>query len=129
MDHKDEENDLNKLMNIENKIFKENIIKNNKKQQKRDIKEISRGYFERNYLPNNIKLDEYEKHMSVPPDFTTTSIYLEKITFTGPTVFLAGRYRKFSRHLSHSPWVLQGRRIMEDSIQEIIIRIVAPHFR
>jgi len=34
--------------------------------------------------------------------------------------FLVGRYNKFSRTLSQTPWVIDGQRRMESSVQEII---------
>jgi len=35
-------------------------------------------------------------------------------------IFLVGRYNKFSRTLSQTPWVIDGERRMESSVQEII---------
>lgn len=34
--------------------------------------------------------------------------------------FFTGRYNKFSRTLSQTPWVIGGERKMESSVQEII---------
>lgn len=34
--------------------------------------------------------------------------------------FLVGRYNKFSRTLSQTPWVIDGERRMDSSVQEII---------
>jgi len=53
---------------------------------------------------------------------------LESVSFTGPTVFVAGRYRKICRNLPHSPWILEGQRILDDSIQEIIAENVSEYF-
>lgn len=41
---------------------------------------------------------------------------------------MAGRYRKLSRELSQSPWILGGKRVMADSVSEIIAREIAPYF-
>ncbi|XP_026483391.2 tRNA pseudouridine synthase Pus10 [Vanessa tameamea] len=35
-------------------------------------------------------------------------------------IFLAGRYIKLSRNLPQSPWILEGRRVLPSSVQEII---------
>lgn len=35
-------------------------------------------------------------------------------------IFILGRYNKFSRTLSQTPWVIDGERRMESSVQEII---------
>lgn len=49
-------------------------------------------------------------------------------TISGPTIFVAGRYRKLSDKLSQSPWILNGKRVMEDSVHEIIARNIVPYF-
>jgi tRNA pseudouridine synthase 10 len=38
-------------------------------------------------------------------------------------MFLAGRYSKRCRDLSQTPWLLEGRRMSEDSVEELI----SPH--
>lgn len=42
---------------------------------------------------------------------------------------MAGRYNKFSRKLSQSPWILNGKRMSEESVQEIIVEAIAPNFK
>lgn len=36
------------------------------------------------------------------------------------SVFLLGRYNKFSRELPQTPWVIDGERRMEGSVEELI---------
>lgn len=55
-------------------------------------------------------------------------IRIDRITILGPTIFVAGRYRKMSRVLCQSPWILQGQRVMEESVAELIVAQVEPHF-
>ncbi|KAH8263327.1 hypothetical protein KR044_007369 [Drosophila immigrans] len=90
--------------------------------------EISRGLLEKQYQPSRLKAELFEQYLSVPPAPVTDALELQSIELTGPLVCVAGRYRKLSRELSHTPWVLNGKRIMADSIEEIIIRNVGPHF-
>lgn len=66
---------------------------------------------------------------SIPPDIPKTSMRLEKIEFTGPTVFLAGRYNKFSRKLSQTPWIVGGKRLAENSVEDIMVEAILPHFK
>lgn len=66
--------------------------------------------------------------MPVPPNTVDQAIKLTNVHLTGPTVFVAGRYRKLSRELSQSPWILGGKRVMADSVQEIIAKHIAPYF-
>lgn len=101
----------------------------NRKANKHCRKEfITRNAFEKNFTPSSLSLEQYRKHISVPPAIQDDGIILEKITFTGPTVFLAGRYCKISRELSQTPWVIEGKRKMENSVQEIMTAVVAPYF-
>ncbi|EDW11212.1 putative tRNA pseudouridine synthase Pus10 [Drosophila mojavensis] len=90
--------------------------------------EISRGLLEKQYQPARIKADIFEKYLPIPPAAVEEPLQLQSIDLMGPIVCVAGRYRKLSRELSHTPWVLQGKRIMEESIEEIIAKQVAPHF-
>jgi len=90
---------------------------------------VSRNYFDKFFKPQNIKLDKFRSKLSVPPECPAEPIRLDKVTLTGPTVFVAGRYNKFSRKLSQSPWILNGKRMSEGSVQEKIVEQVAPHFK
>lgn len=54
----------------------------------------------------------------------TVSVSLER-----DPVYLQGRYLKFKRGLSQSPWVLEGVRMGESSVEESIGDIALPHFR
>ncbi|KAH8409501.1 hypothetical protein KR222_007281, partial [Zaprionus bogoriensis] len=90
--------------------------------------EISRGLLEKQYQPSRLKAELYERYLPIPPAPVEQPLRLQSIELAGPYVCVAGRYRKLSRELSHTPWVLNGRRIMEDSIEEIIVRHVGPHF-
>lgn len=90
--------------------------------------EISRGLLEKQYQPARIKAELFEKYLAIPPAAVEDPLQLQSIDLMGPIVCVAGRYRKLSRELSHTPWVLQGKRIMEESIEEIIVQQVAPHF-
>lgn len=90
--------------------------------------EISRGLLEKQYQPSKVKAETYEKYFQIPCSNVEESIKLTSIDLQGPLICVAGRYRKLSRELSHTPWILNGQRLMEDSIEEIIIRHVGPHF-
>lgn len=89
---------------------------------------MTRNAFEKSYFPDNLDLDECIKHLPCPPGIPSTPATVQKCTISGPTIFVAGRYRKLSRHLSQSPWVLGGKRVMEESVQEIIARDLTPYF-
>ncbi|XP_060645961.1 putative tRNA pseudouridine synthase Pus10 [Drosophila nasuta] len=119
--HSTEEVDVAKLVELNKAAFPAKAA-----HQKRI--EISRGLLEKQYQPARLKAELFEKFLPIPPAPVTDPLELQSIDLLGPLVCVAGRYRKLSRELSHTPWVLDGKRIMEDSIEEIIIRNVGGHF-
>ncbi|CAN7995204.1 unnamed protein product, partial [Ixodes hexagonus] len=50
-----------------------------------------------------------------------------EVTCAHMPVYLAGRYCKYSRLLSQTPWILKDKRIMETSVQELITEAVIRH--
>lgn len=90
---------------------------------------MSRGYFEKNFNPETVNIIKFKKFLPSPPKVPASSIRVDKIDFTGPTVFLAGRYCKYSRKLSQTPWVVDGKRLTEGSVEDIIVDAVLPHFK
>ncbi|XP_050079786.1 putative tRNA pseudouridine synthase Pus10 [Anopheles maculipalpis] len=90
---------------------------------------ISRNAFEKHFTPDVINKERFRKHYSVPPvSKEEVGLVRGELSFTGPTIFLAGRYNKFSRELSQTPWMIDGKRKMEGSVQETIAASIAPHF-
>ncbi|XP_075152372.1 pseudouridine synthase 10 [Haematobia irritans] len=120
LSHNMEEDNLKNLKTLHEKAFP--TPPNTKRQP------VSRGVLEKQYTPKRLKEELFKEYFSVPPGPVSENLTLESIQLAGPTVFVAGRYRKITRELSHTPWVLNGKRIMEESIEEIIIRTVAPFF-
>ncbi|KAG7397889.1 putative tRNA pseudouridine synthase Pus10 [Phytophthora boehmeriae] len=51
------------------------------------------------------------------------------ITFERDSVYMQGRYLKFQRGLSQTPWVLDGERLGESSVEECIGDIALPFFQ
>jgi len=72
---------------------------------------------------------KFQKLIPIPPKVPIAPIKLDEITFTGPTIFLAGRYNKYSRELSQTPWVVGGKRLSDLSVEEIIVRSILPYFK
>ena len=61
----------------------------------------------------------FRKHYPVPPD-TTESPLTWKVVLKHDSMFIAGRYNKFSRHLPQTPWILDGKKVFETSVEELI---------
>lgn len=92
------------------------------------MRAITRNFFERNFYPKNLNIDDYKKQIPVPPKSSAVPIKFARYSIDGPTVYVAGRYRKLSRDLSQTPWVVGGKRMKEDSLQEFISCEVCPYF-
>lgn len=88
---------------------------------------MSRNFFEKHFFPDNLDLEELQKCLPVP-SVPTDPIKLARFSITGPMVYVGGRYRKLSRDLSQTPWILNGTRMKECSVQEIINEEICPYF-
>lgn len=124
----DIDNELEMMEKLES-VAPNLMVERNKQKKKFRTEIISRNYFVKFFIPKNIDNEKFRQQIPIPPHPPSTAVRLDKITFTGPTVFVAGRYNKFSRELSQSPWILNGKRMTEGSIQEIIVDAVAPYFK
>ncbi|XP_055625856.1 putative tRNA pseudouridine synthase Pus10 [Toxorhynchites rutilus septentrionalis] len=120
----DEERELLLLEKVKPEVF---VDRKAKKHCRKEF--LTRNAFEKHFTPSNLSLKLYREHISVPPAVNDDKLELEMVNFTGPTIFLAGRYNKISRELSQTPWVIDGKRKMENSVQEIMASVVAPYFR
>lgn len=89
---------------------------------------MTRNFFEKHYFPKNLNLTEYHTHISIPVESIPIPIKLVRYSIVGPTIFIAGRYRKLSRDLSQTPWLVGGKRLKEGSIQETISNEICPYF-
>lgn len=89
---------------------------------------MTRNFFEKHFFPKNLNYDEYKTLIPIPPVSVSTPIKLVRYSIVGPTIFIAGRYRKLSRDLSQTPWIVCGKRMKEGSIQETISNEICPYF-
>ncbi|XP_053684571.1 putative tRNA pseudouridine synthase Pus10 isoform X2 [Sabethes cyaneus] len=118
-----EEAELQLLEKIKPEVF---VDRKAKKHCKKDF--ITRNAFEKHFTPASVSAELFRKYIAIPPVVQAEGLVLEQVSFTGPTVFLAGRYNKLSRELSQTPWVIDGKRKMANSVQEIMTAVVAPWF-
>ncbi|UJR31972.1 hypothetical protein I4U23_019445 [Adineta vaga] len=65
---------------------------------------------------NDITFEDFEKYYKPPIDGKTSCTILAQ----HDSVFVAGRYNKYSRTLSQTPWVIDGIRKAETSVEELI---------
>ncbi|KAM9315070.1 tRNA pseudouridine synthase Pus10 isoform 1-T3 [Pholidichthys leucotaenia] len=69
------------------------------------------------------------KHYPSPPAQLTSSCIPQDVQCLHTSVFVAGRYNKFCRTLPQTPWVIDGERRMESSVEELITAPVLSAFR
>uniref|UniRef100_A0A671TH40 tRNA pseudouridine synthase Pus10 n=1 Tax=Sparus aurata TaxID=8175 RepID=A0A671TH40_SPAAU len=72
---------------------------------------------------------KFLKHYPSPPAQPTSSCIPQDVQCLHMSVFVAGRYNKFCRSLPQTPWVIDGERRMESSVEELIAAPVLSSFR
>lgn len=98
----------------------------NRKQKKRHCREIFTRAAVLDAL-RKISNDDFRKLYKCPPDRPAKVGSTVEASCVHMPVYLAGRYCKYSRLLSQTPWILNGKRIMESSVQELITDVVTEH--
>ncbi|GFS17072.1 tRNA pseudouridine synthase Pus10 [Elysia marginata] len=71
---------------------------------------------------------KFEDCTSCPPSVPVVECSCE-ISCTHEPVFVAGRYQKYSRVLSQTPWIVEGKRVMEGSVEELICEQILSTFK
>ncbi|CAG7836274.1 unnamed protein product [Allacma fusca] len=85
---------------------------------------VSRGSVEVYLGP--LDSEEFSAKFQCPPDIPTHSITIDRIVCSHAPIFVAGRYCKFSRVLSQTPWVIDGVKKTPDSVEELISAQLLP---
>jgi len=70
-------------------------------------------------LKTSSKSKSFRQFYTVPPDQQELPLTW-KVELKHDSAFVAGRYNKFSRELPQTPWILDGKRIFEHSVEELI---------
>ncbi|KAK2161855.1 hypothetical protein LSH36_108g01106 [Paralvinella palmiformis] len=63
---------------------------------------------------------KFQKNYCCPPRALSMTCQCTSVICTHEAIFIAGRYNKYSRDLSQTPWVVDGERRTESSIEEMI---------
>ncbi|XP_069643745.1 tRNA pseudouridine synthase Pus10 isoform X3 [Haliaeetus albicilla] len=67
-----------------------------------------------------IKEEDFLKHFPCPPSSPKNLCVALEIQCNNGAVFVAGRYNKYSRNLPQTPWIIDGERKLESSVEELI---------
>ncbi|KAJ8365859.1 hypothetical protein SKAU_G00146900 [Synaphobranchus kaupii] len=76
-----------------------------------------------------ISEDNFRRLFPCPPSRPSTGCTPQDVQCLHMSVFVAGRYNKFSRTLPQTPWVIDGERRMESSVEELITAPLLSSFR
>ncbi|XP_028580995.2 tRNA pseudouridine synthase Pus10 isoform X2 [Podarcis muralis] len=67
-----------------------------------------------------ISEEDFLKHFQCPLTSPKAPCTAVDIQCTNGAIFVAGRYNKYSRTLPQTPWIIDGERKMESSVEELI---------
>ncbi|XP_071450586.1 tRNA pseudouridine synthase Pus10 isoform X2 [Hetaerina americana] len=73
--------------------------------------------------------ERFHSHSPCPPAIPTVPVRYAPVTCSQNSLFVAGRYNKYSRTLSQTPWVIDGERRAESSVQELIGENIVKAFK
>uniref|UniRef100_A0A8C7HGT5 tRNA pseudouridine synthase Pus10 n=1 Tax=Oncorhynchus kisutch TaxID=8019 RepID=A0A8C7HGT5_ONCKI len=73
--------------------------------------------------------EKFLKKFPCPPTRPARKCIAQEVQCLHVSVFVAGRYNKFSRTLPQTPWVIDGERRMESSVEELIAASLFSSFR
>ncbi|XP_053191125.1 LOW QUALITY PROTEIN: putative tRNA pseudouridine synthase Pus10 [Scomber japonicus] len=79
-------------------------------------------------LEKILKANSSSKHFPCPPTRPSSSCTPQDVQCLHVSVFVAGRYNKFCRSLPQTPWVIDGERRMESSVEELIADSLSSYF-
>ena len=74
------------------------------------------------------KTQDFLDHKQCPPNPITNCAKVS-LQFHHSQIFIGGRYCKLKRHISNSAWIIKGKRMAEDSIEELIEQFLKPVFK
>lgn len=76
-----------------------------------------------------ISNDNFKKFGKCPPESPSAYSSVKSITCASESIFLAGKYNKYSRQLSQTPWFIDGVRHGETSVEELCTDKIFEKFR
>ncbi|NXR33019.1 PUS10 synthase, partial [Zosterops hypoxanthus] len=76
-----------------------------------------------------IKEEDFLKHFPCPPSSPKNHCDALEIQCNNGAVFVAGRYNKYSRNLPQTPWIIDGERKLESSVEELISEHLMAQFK
>eukprot|EP00794_Sanderia_malayensis_P019836 gene19836-21778_t len=79
-------------------------------------------------LDNLNDIEAMKAYFPCPPEVPTVSCFLKEVLCFQESIFVGGRYNKYSRELSQTPWFIDGVRKTETSLQELACQKIQEYF-
>ncbi|NWR80206.1 PUS10 synthase, partial [Centropus unirufus] len=76
-----------------------------------------------------IKEEDFLKLFPCPPSSPKNLCVALEIQCNNGAIFVAGRYNKYSRNLPQTPWIIDGERKLESSVEELISEHLMAEFK
>ncbi|XP_069464132.1 tRNA pseudouridine synthase Pus10 isoform X2 [Ambystoma mexicanum] len=76
-----------------------------------------------------IKEEDFLKQFPCLPSSPETRCDVLEIQCSHAAIFVAGRYNKYSRNLPQTPWIIDGERKMDSSVEELILEPLMAVFK
>ena len=76
---------------------------------------------------SKVTAEQFQKHFSLK--IPSSTFNYGTVDCSHASLHVAGRYRKFSRNLCQTPWIIDGEKRMETSTQELIVAHLEPFFK
>ncbi|KYM97355.1 PREDICTED: putative tRNA pseudouridine synthase Pus10 [Cyphomyrmex costatus] len=109
-------------------IFKELINKHKGDNNKQKRKKCNYNKFSRKNVDTllmEITDEQLMQHFTISQIVPKTHVYVDEILCSHNSIFIGGRYNKFSRKLSQTPWFINGEKKVETSVQDLLCNPIA----
>lgn len=80
----------------------------------------TKGHFNHSAIQRAIQSLSTSEFAGLKLESPNSYFSLDSLNFSNEPLYLAGRYNKFSRKISQTPWVIEGERKITESVQEMI---------
>ncbi|XP_018366462.1 PREDICTED: putative tRNA pseudouridine synthase Pus10 [Trachymyrmex cornetzi] len=110
-------------------IFKELINEhkggNNKRQKKRKCNDNKFSRKNVDTLLIEMTDEQLMRHFTISQIVPKTFVHVDDVLCSHSSIFIGGRYNKLSRKLSQTPWLINGEKKVETSVQDLLCNPIA----
>ncbi|XP_012234833.1 tRNA pseudouridine synthase Pus10 isoform X2 [Linepithema humile] len=108
-------------------IFQE-LINKHKGSNKQTKRKCNDNIFSRKNLEtllSEITDEQFIDYFKISQIISKTFVHVNDVLCSHSSIFIGGRYNKFSRELSQTPWFINGEKKVETSVQDLLCNSIA----